>query len=156
MKNITILSIVIASFISSCANYGTRAVPPIDKQEKVYSDGYSSQNARNYTGSADEVKDLENNITLDNYLRRVVGVTVNGDGARAQIRIRGINTFMADPEPLFVVNGSVINGGYSAIYSLVSPNDIRSVTVLKDASSTAIYGSRASNGVVVISLKKQT
>lgn len=156
MKNITILSIVIASFISSCGNYGTRSIPPIDKQEKVYSDGYSSQNARNYTGSADEVKDLENNITLDNYLRRVAGVTVNGDGAGAQIRIRGINTFMADPEPLFVVNGSVINGGYSAIYSLVSPNDIRSVTVLKDASSTAIYGSRASNGVVVISLKKQT
>lgn len=156
MKYITIISIIITCFISSCANYGTRTVPPIDKQEKVFSDGYSSQNARNYTGSADEVKDLGNNITLDNYLRRVAGVTVNGDGSNAQVRIRGINTFMADPEPLFVVNGSVINGGYTAIYTLVSPNDIKSVTVLKDASSTAIYGSRASNGVVVISLKKQT
>ncbi len=156
MKNKVIFLITIACITSSCSNYGTRSVPPNEKQDKEFNNGYSSQNAKNYTGSADEVKDLGSNITLDNYLRRVAGVTVQGDGYNAKIRIRGINTFMADPEPLFVVNGNAVDGGYSAVYSLVSPNDIKSVTVLKDASSTAIYGSRASNGVVVISLKKQS
>ena len=129
----------------------------IDKKNKEISDGYSSQNTKNYTGSADEVKDLGNNITLDNYLRRVAGVYVKGDGASAQITIRGVNSFSpaSSSEPLFILNNTVMNGTFADIYQMVNPNDISSVSVLKDASSTGIYGSRGANGVIVISLKKK-
>ncbi len=148
-------SILMIGLLTNCMNYGTRSNNTTTKNEKSFDDGYSQKSSKNFTGSAEEVKELGPNITLDNYLRRVAGVTVTGDGANASIRVRGINTFVADPSPLFVINGNVVNGGYSSVYNMVSPNDIKSVTVLKDASSTAIYGSRASNGVIVISLKKQ-
>lgn len=155
MKNQLFFLIFIIGLLTNCMNLGTRTNNATTKNEKTFDNGYSQNSSKNYTGSADEVKELGSNITLDAYLRRVSGVTVTGDGANANIRVRGINTFMSDPSPLFVINGNAINGGYSAVYNMVSPNDIKSVTVLKDASSTAIYGSRASNGVIVISLKKQ-
>jgi TonB-dependent SusC/RagA subfamily outer membrane receptor len=129
----------------------------IKKDTKVISDGYSSQNSKSYTGSADEIKDLGNNISLDNYLRRVAGVYVKGDGASAQISIRGVNTFspVTGSEPLFVIDNTVMNSNFSGIYQMVNPSDISSVSVLKDASSTGIYGARGANGVIVISLKKK-
>ncbi|MCP9748867.1 TonB-dependent receptor plug domain-containing protein [Lacihabitans sp. CS3-21] len=129
----------------------------IKKDTKVISDGYSSQNSKSYTGSADEIKDLGNNISLDNYLRRVAGVYVKGDGASAQISIRGVNTFspVTGSEPLFVIDNTVMNSNFSGIYQMVNPNDISSVSVLKDAASTGIYGARGANGVIVISLKKK-
>ena len=71
--------------------------------------------------------------------------------ATSSMRIRGVTSINASTEPLFILDGSEIS--YSAFTSL-NPNDIESVTVLKDASSTAIYGSRAANGVVVITSKK--
>ncbi len=136
----------------SCANYGGSGVSTT-KDTKTFNNGYSVQGSRNYTGSAEEIKELGANVTLDNYLRRVSGVNVQGDGANAKITIRGINSFFADTDPLYVINGSAINGGFSTIYSMINPIDIKSVTVLKDAASTAIYGSRGSNGVIVITLK---
>ncbi len=148
-----IIGIVISSLLMNCANYGSRSVPATEKTEKNFNNGYITQGSRNYTGSAEEVKALGSNYTLDNYLRRVSGVNIQGDGANARITIHGINSFMADTSPLFVVNGSAMVGGYSTVYNLVTPNDIKSVTVLKDASSTGIYGSRGSNGVIVITLK---
>jgi TonB-dependent SusC/RagA subfamily outer membrane receptor len=54
---------------------------------------------------------------------------------------------------LFIVNGNQVTGGFSSVYASVAPADIKSVTVLKDASSTAIYGTRGANGVIVITLK---
>jgi TonB-dependent SusC/RagA subfamily outer membrane receptor len=156
IKNITLLFLGILCF--GCINNPGQPIGQsyVKKQNKEISDGYSSQNSASYTGSADEVKDLGNNITLDNYLRRVAGVYVKGDGASAQITIRGINTFSASgTEPLFVLNNTVMNGTFADIYRMVNPNDISSVSVLKDASSTGIYGSRGANGVIVISLKKK-
>jgi TonB-dependent starch-binding outer membrane protein SusC len=153
MKTLGYLMVILCYITMSCANYGGSGVSNTSNV-KTITNGYDTQNAKNYTGSAEEVKGLGNNITLDNYLRRVSGVNVQGDGANAKITIRGINSFVSDPTPLFVINGSAINGGYSSVYSMVNPNDIKSVNVLKDAASTAIYGSRAANGVIVISLKK--
>lgn len=132
----------------------TTSIPLNREEPSQINDGYSTQTQRDYTGAASEVKGFDNNITLDNYLRRVSGITVRGDGANAQILVRGIATVYGDPSPLFVVNGSVFSGGFSALYDTVNVNDIKSVSVLKDASSTGIYGSRAANGVIVISLKK--
>jgi TonB-dependent SusC/RagA subfamily outer membrane receptor len=87
----------------------------------------------------------------------VAGVSVNGDGANAKVSIRGVNTFsiVTSGEPLFVIDNTVVNGGFSGVYRLINPNDISSVSVLKDASSAGLYGSRGANGVVVINLKKR-
>ena len=81
-----------------------------------------------------------------------VDVTIAGSkpGAGPQIRIRGRRSFNASNDPLYVVDGIPISGGIDDI----NPNDITSMEILKDASATAIYGSRGSNGVVIITTKR--
>ncbi|MDR0574073.1 MAG: TonB-dependent receptor [Tannerella sp.] len=87
---------------------------------------------------------------------RVAGVLISNPdkpGSDASIRIRGINTINGTTDPIYVVDGVVMDnhgGGFSSI----NLNDVASIEVLKDASSTALYGSRASNGVVLITTKK--
>lgn len=89
-----------------------------------------------------------------------VSVTSNGGspGSGSVIRIRGIVSLSASNDPLVVVDGLPFSGstipGASNALALVNPNDIASFTVLKDAAATAIYGSRASNGVILITTKK--
>lgn len=82
-------------------------------------------------------------------------------GSAQQIRIRGIGSITASSEPLFVIDGIPVNTGdisgltqSSNLLASVNPNDIESVTVLKDAASASIYGSRAANGVILINTKK--
>ena len=97
---------------------------------------------------------------------RVAGLriaTVSGSpGSASQIRIRGEGSISGNNSPLFVIDGVPISNGtvgYGAtagigILSMINPNDIESISVLKDASSTSIYGNRGSNGVIVITTKK--
>ena len=90
------------------------------------------------------------------------GVTVTSNGGQpgggSTIRIRGGSSLSASNDPLIVVDGLPISStgisGSSDVLSTINPSDIESFTVLKDASATAIYGSRASNGVIVITTKK--
>ncbi len=72
-------------------------------------------------------------------------------GVPSTIRIRGLNSLTAGNTPLFILDGAPVT---SSVFTTLNPNDIESVTVLKDAASTAIYGSRAANGVIVITTKK--
>jgi len=90
------------------------------------------------------------------------GVVINENsgapGAGATIRIRGGSSLNASNAPLIIVDGVPIDNsnvsGSSNILSFINPNDIASFTILKDASATAIYGERASNGVIIITTKK--
>ncbi len=92
---------------------------------------------------------------------KVAGVQIITDGTPgggSTIRIRGGSSLSASNDPLIVIDGvplapGTVNGGRNPL-NLVNPNDIESMTVLKDASATAIYGSRASNGVIIITTKK--
>lgn len=92
---------------------------------------------------------------------KMPGVTIttgSGPGAGAKIRIRGESSLSASNDPLIVIDGvpvdnSNISGGRN-ILNTINPNDIESMTVLKDASSSAIYGNRASAGVILITTKK--
>jgi iron complex outermembrane receptor protein len=89
----------------------------------------------------------------------VVITDANGaPGSGATIRIRGGSSLNASNDPLIIVDGVPIDNnavnGSSNILSVINPNDIESFTILKDASATAIYGSRASNGVIIITTKK--
>jgi TonB-dependent SusC/RagA subfamily outer membrane receptor len=152
MKNILkacfILSIALLS--ASCVKQGVASTTSDNSSTSVYGE---EQNSRNNTGSTVVVKDAVNNATLDNYLQRVAGVNITGTGANATITIRGVGSFISSNEPLFLVNGQAING-YSTAYSLCNANNIKSVAVLKDAASCALYGARGANGVISITLKK--
>lgn len=79
-------------------------------------------------------------------------LTSSGDPSKsASIRLRGINSISSSSTPLFILDGAPIS---STMFNTLNPSDIENITVLKDAASTAIYGSRAANGVIVITSKK--
>lgn len=87
---------------------------------------------------------------------RLAGVLVNTSprpGDDASIKIRGINTINGSTEPIYVVDGIILDN-FSGGFNSINLNDVESIEVMKDASATALYGSRGSNGVVVITTKK--
>lgn len=134
--------------------------------EEVVVIGYGTTTIKDATGSVAAVtsKDFnEGNIVTPASLitGRVAGVNVTTDGAPgggSSIRIRGGSSLGASNDPLIVIDGMPISndnvGGSRSILSSINPNDIDSFSILKDASATAIYGSRASNGVIIITTKK--
>ena len=124
--------------------------------DEVVAIGYGSMKKSDLTGSVAVVKaeDLKKTpaASVDQAIQgRVAGVTVNANsgqpGAGAVVRIRGIGT-VNDSAPIYVVDGNITSD-----ISFLSPNDIESTEVLKDASSTAIYGARGANGVILITTK---
>ncbi len=126
--------------------------------DEVVAIGYGTIKKSDLTGSLSSVsseKFAEQNITrVDQVLQgRATGVqisnTVGAPGGDVRIRIRGANSVLGDNSPLFVVDGFV-----GVDYNMLNPNDIESVEVLKDAASTAIYGSRGANGVILVTTKK--
>ncbi len=135
--------------------------------ENVVVIGYGRAKKTDVTGSVTAIKPDEMNHGLqtnaqDMMTGKIAGVNVTSTGgapgAGATIRIRGGASLSASNDPLIVIDGLAMdnNGiqGLSNPLSMVNPNDIESFTVLKDASATAIYGSRASNGVIIITTKK--
>jgi iron complex outermembrane receptor protein len=129
--------------------------------------GYGRVKKSDATGSVTAIKpdELSKGITTnaqDMLSGKVAGVSVisndGAPGAGAQIRIRGGSSLNASNDPLIVIDGLAIDNegikGMANGLSMVNPEDIETFTVLKDASATAIYGSRASNGVIIITTKK--
>ncbi|WP_314235571.1 TonB-dependent receptor [Capnocytophaga sputigena] len=129
--------------------------------------GYGVAKKKDVTGSVNLVttKDFNKgqNLSADQLLQgKVAGVQITsaggapGDGQN--IRVRGTGSLVLNSNPLVVVDGVPMNdgaiGGSRSILNSINPEDIESMTVLKDASSTAIYGSRAANGVIMITTKK--
>ena len=135
--------------------------------ENVVVIGYGRARKSDLTGSVTAIKPDDKNHGLnvnaqDMIQGKIAGVSViPGDGTPgggAQIRIRGGSSLNASNDPLVVIDGLAMDNygvqGLANPLSMVNPNDIESFTVLKDASATAIYGSRASNGVIIITTKK--
>ncbi|MBS1919390.1 MAG: TonB-dependent receptor [Bacteroidetes bacterium] len=129
--------------------------------------GYGTTTKKDLTGSVSTIKARDFNkgvITTPEQLisGKVAGVSITSNdgapGSGSTIRIRGGSSLNASNDPLIVIDGmplsnSAISGVANAL-ALLNPNDIASFTILKDASATAIYGSRASNGVIIITTKK--
>lgn len=155
-------------------------IEDIKNLNEVVVTGYSQKELRKSTGSvgvlnADQIKDapLE---SIDKLLQgKLAGVSVTSQSGRpgtaAKIRIRGTSTITGNAEPLWVVDGVPLqkdiptasssyikSGDFSDIFATgvggINPQDIESITVLKDAAAAAIYGSRASGGVIVVVTKK--
>lgn len=136
--------------------------------------GYGTSSKEALTGAVEVLKsdvfEMSATTSLENSLQgNVVGLQMNSSdgqpGANTEVRIRGIGSITASSSPLYVIDGIPVvtgsisstdfgNGGQSSnVMSTINPNDIASVSVLKDASATAIYGSRGANGVILITTK---
>lgn len=127
--------------------------------------GYGTTTVRDATGSVEAISEKEftkgNIVTPENLLSgRVAGVNIvtsGAPGSGSEIRIRGGSSLNASNNPLIVVDGLPMSGtagGSRGVLATINPNDIESFSVLKDASATAIYGSRGANGVIIITTKK--
>jgi len=145
----------------------------------IVNTGYQQINKDRMTGSFSSVtaKDIENSMfssidqALEGKIAGLYSASPSGEpGAQAEIRIRGNNSINGNNEPLWVVDGLPLQEGVSSIHDLtygdiqqsilnhgvgnIAPSDIESITVLKDAAATAIYGAMAANGVIVVTTKR--
>lgn len=126
--------------------------------EEIVVTGYTTQRKADLTGavsvvSTEALKTHSDPDPMKALQGKVAGMTITGNGSpsgTATVRIRGIGSFNSSQDPLYVIDGVPTN---MALNSL-NANDIESMQVLKDAASASIYGSRASNGVVIITTKK--
>ena len=138
-------------------------------QEVVVQVGYGTVKKKDATGAATTLtaKDFNKGAILSAdqlLIGKVAGVRVTTDGgapdSNPNIIIRGIGSISAQTSPLIVIDNVPLDNNLAAgqgnPLSLINPNDIETFTILKDASATAIYGSRASNGVILITTKKGT
>ena len=153
--------------VSANQNYTISLVESTQSLEEVVIIGYGQVRKKDATGSVTTIgsEDLnKGSIVSPQQLLtgKSAGVQITSDGgspgSNSTIRIRGGSSLIATNDPLIVIDGIPVgnNGvdGLSNPLSVVNPSDIDSFTILKDASATAIYGSRASNGVIIITTKK--
>ncbi len=155
-------------------------IEKVDKLSEVVVTGYKQTTKREATGSVGVItKESFSNQPIpvvDNIIQgKIAGVsttqTTGRPGASSKIRIRGINTITGNAEPLWVINGVPMQkdipkistsrikaGDFNDIFTNgignINPSDIENISVLKDASAAAIYGSRAAGGVIVVTTKK--
>ncbi|RUA12285.1 MAG: hypothetical protein DSY82_01675, partial [Flavobacteriia bacterium] len=165
--------------LTPASHYTIKLEPEDNTLDEVIVVGYGSSAKRDITGSLSEVKE-EANVAAQ---YKSVGALLQGrssglqvtsnsgsPGAPTSIRIRGANSLRGNNEPLYVIDGVIINSAGEDVLNASSdaneiqqtqngltglnPRDIESMVVLKDAASTAIYGSRGANGVILITTKK--
>lgn len=162
--------------ISGKSTINTVLVEDLNQLDEVVVIGYGSQLKEEISGSVSSIasSDIEKipQVSIDQLIQgRAAGVSVTQNSGRpggaVSVRIRGVGSINASSEPLYIIDGvpisgdsrNIANSGRSFANSSgnlagLNPNDIASVDILKDASATAIYGSRGANGVVIITTKK--
>lgn len=141
--------------------------PDVAMLSEIVVIGYGQQEKKDVTGSVIAIgsKDFNRGVLTspqDLLLGKVAGVQITQNtgapGSGSTIQIRGGSSLSATNDPLIVIDGFPVDtktiGGSANPLATLNPNDIESFTVLKDASATAIYGSRASNGVIIVTTKK--
>ncbi|MEQ1624523.1 MAG: SusC/RagA family TonB-linked outer membrane protein [Sediminibacterium sp.] len=149
--------------------YAVSLKKKVDPLEEVVVTGYQARKKRDEAGAISSIKaaQIENlpNASLDKALQgKAAGVLVQSNnglpGGAINVRIRGQGSYLAGNDPLYIVDGVQINtrsdGNFTQNNPLafLNPDDIETIDILKDAASAAIYGSNASNGVVIITTKK--
>lgn len=111
--------------------------------------GASSNSDENFGGTSEVYVDNPS-LTLADYLRRVSGVQVHGNGSSASIIIRGTETLQLSSAPLFVFNGIKAGRNFSRINNLVNMNEVTRIRVLKGIEASSSYGMDGGNGVIEI------
>ncbi len=162
MRFISILLLTGAILIMpSCSSSRDATQSKTTEEEEKVEVGYGSVDKKDVTGAVSTV-DVEQArkerpaTTVSDMLRgRVSGVVVTeGAGGGVSIRIRGTTSIAGSNDPLYVVDDMPVEPDRGGTLSWLNPNDIASISVLKDASATAIYGTRGANGVIVIKTKR--
>ncbi|WP_288883439.1 SusC/RagA family TonB-linked outer membrane protein [Pedobacter panaciterrae] len=175
IKGLTDEAILIVSYVGyttqevkvTSGNMSIKLVPQLQGLDEVVVVGYGTAKKSDLTGAVGTVKaeTLQERpaSSLNQSLSgRVSGVNVSSNsgrpGGRASIRIRGASSLSVSNNPLYVIDGVILNAvdlknGSSPI-DYINPSDIASIEVLKDASSTAIYGARGANGVIMVTTKR--
>ena len=161
MKKLTtnVLAVVLSSSFAVVSAQTVKDSAKTQDIEEVMVVGYSKVKRNEFVGTASQVnmKSLDNK-TVSNVSQALAGevagvrvINTSGQpGSSADIRIRGFGSVNGNRAPLYILDGVPYVGNISVI----NPDDIESMTVLKDASATAIYGARGANGVVIINTKK--
>lgn len=157
--------------LQSKSHYEIKLISDNQNLEEVVVVGYGTQRKKELTGSvtslkSDEIIKIATNSFTNSLQGKIPGVQISqssgAPGAGSSVRIRGVGTTGAN-EPLYVIDGLPIGGSNMSIsgssdnisgLSIVNPNDIESIEVLKDAAAAAIYGARAANGVILITTKR--
>ncbi len=153
--------------VSSLSEINVTLQPDINNLDEIVVIGYGSIKKSDATGSVAllDTKSFSKGVVnspQELLMGKTAGVVVTTNsgapGNASTIRIRGGSSLNASNDPLIVIDGVPISntnlGGSPNVLSTINPNDIETFTVLKDASATAIYGSRASNGVIIITTKR--
>ena len=155
MKRYLSLAAIAVLTCTACGIFGKGNGTPANKNDEKINIGYGEVNKKDFTGSVghmDTGKDqsISSYATIYDYIEgRVAGVEVVRDGGTPIIQIRGAVNMDLSPAPALII----VDGSETYDISYLNPNDVKSVDVLKDASSCAIYGDRGANGVVVITTK---
>lgn len=146
--------------LSGCVTSQPKANPDATPNDQIDA-GYGDVDKDDYVGSAvvvagDDAQAAHPTSVADMLRGRAAGVQVTElPGGGIRVRIRGNRSFNGNNDPLYVVDGMVVQTTDGALHE-VHPRDIQTITVLKDASATAIYGSRGANGVILIKTKRGT
>lgn len=156
--------------LTTATNYAVSLDPRSQDMQEVVVVAYGTQKRADLTGAIGTVKadDIENKpfTSVDKALQGAVSglfsaATSGAPGSNQTIRIRGISSINAGNSPLWVLDGVIVNTGDASrltttanLLSTLNPNDIESISVLKDAAATSIYGSQGANGVILITTKK--
>ncbi|MEB3323390.1 MAG: TonB-dependent receptor plug domain-containing protein, partial [Synechococcaceae cyanobacterium] len=125
--------------------------------QEIVVTGYTTQRKKDLTGSVgvvapEDLQQMPQGNIVNQMQGRVAGVNITQDsrpGETARVRVRGISSISGANDPLYIVDGVPVGN-----ISHLNPNDVESISVLKDAGAASIYGSRASNGVIVVTTKK--
>lgn len=166
-----VINVTYIGYKPASVKAAAKVVVTLEEEDNVLNDvvviGYGVAKKTDLTGSVTAMKPDEKNkgvvVNAQDMLQgKVAGVNVISNdgtpGGGAQIRIRGGSSLNASNEPLIVIDGMAMDDdgvkGLSNKLSMINPQDIESFNILKDASATAIYGSRGSNGVIIITTKK--
>lgn len=142
------------------SNHDARVQPDRQDGEEVVNFGYGVQSAADVTGSTaslrmEEIENQRASRVEELLENRIPGLEVIRTNGGYSMRIRGISSILSSNEPLVVVDGMPVHlFGAGSGLGWLNPYDIERIDVLKDASSTAIYGSRGANGVIIITTKR--
>ena len=156
MKNsklVVALFMIGATILSQCSSSKSTSA---SKDHEIVDEGYQQvlakdSNQGNHGYNPNEER--KSNLSLGDMIRRLPGVQVSGNNTNLRVKVQGTESFMSGTDPLFVVNGTPIGSDYSQLASIVNPNDVVSLNVLKGSDAT-IYGTRGANGVILIRTKK--
>jgi len=172
VQNGSILEFSYIGFVTQQVKVANATVNVVMKEDAESLDevvviGYGTAKKTDLTGAANMVSSKDFNqgavvSTQQLIVGKIAGVNVTAPsgspGSGSSIIVRGLSSLSLTNDPLYVVDGVALDnkgvGGSRNILDIINPNDIESMVVLKDASSTAIYGSRAANGVIMITTKK--